>query len=149
MSSKKNLQEIWKFIQENHVLSTTATWDEELWSVNLFYTSDHYNSCIWVMTDPNTQHGKLMSKNKAISGTISSQEANIHLLKGIQFSGIIELIKDGEEYKNGLKRYQKRFPIAHLHKKALWKLSFTKIKLTNNTLGFGTKLVWEKEAVYD
>jgi len=148
MSSKKNLQEIWKFIQDNHVLSATAVCLEEMWSVNLFYASDHHNDCVWVMTDENTQHGKLMCRNSNISGTISSQEANIHLLKGIQFSGTIELTRDGDEYKNGLKRYQKRFPVAHLRKKTLWKLSFTKIKFTNNTLGFGTKLGWEKETVH-
>jgi len=149
MRRKKNLQEIWDFVQDNHVLSATAAWNEELWSVNLFYTSDQNNDCVWVMTDENTRHGEMMSKNNAISGTISSQEANIHLLKGIQFSGTIELINDGNTYKEGLKLYQKRFPIAHLHKKALWKLSFIKIKLTNNTLGFGTKLMWEKEEVHD
>ncbi len=147
MKKDNEILKIWNYINTNHVISVSTTWNNEIWSASLFYVSDHIQNCVWVMTDESTMHGAFMSKNNIISGTISSQESNIQKLKGIQYLGNITLINSGDEYENGLRLYQKKFPIAHVHKKALWKLLFTKIKFTNNTLGFGTKLIWERETI--
>lgn len=149
MKQTGNFKAIWDFIEANHVIGITTVLDEEMWSASLFYVPDPKKGCVWVMTDENTIHGSLMSSNPRISGTISTQESHIHLLKGIQFSGEIAMLKSGPDYKDGLWLYQQKFPVALVHKKPLWKLSFTKIKYTNNALGFGTKLLWEKETIHE
>ena len=40
--------------------------------------------------------------------------------------------------------YLKRFPVAALMDTQLWVVKLTFIKMTDNRLGFGKKLVWEK-----
>lgn len=135
------LDKIWSFIDKNHVISLTAYSKGKLWSANLFYAHDMVNKCLWIMTSGDTEHGKLMKENWMVTGTISDQESNVLLLRGIQYIGNIEICED----KAGLICYQKRFPVAKLHKETLWKLTFCRLKYTNNTLGFGYKLNWNKE----
>jgi uncharacterized protein YhbP (UPF0306 family) len=40
--------------------------------------------------------------------------------------------------------YLRRFPVAALMETRLWMVELTHIKMTDNRLGFGKKLVWEK-----
>ena len=52
----------------------------------------------------------------------------------------------GELTEKTKKAYMKRFPFARLMKTNLWILELNYIKMTDNLLGFGKKLIWEKEA---
>ena len=42
------------------------------------------------------------------------------------------------------KKYLKRFPYAVLMKTQLWIVELTFVKFTDNRLGFGKKIIWEK-----
>ena len=41
--------------------------------------------------------------------------------------------------------YIKAFPYAAVADLSLWRLEAKMMKLTDNTLGFGKKLIWQKE----
>jgi len=62
-------------------------------------------------------------------------------IQGIQYSGKIHDVED--ERQRAL--YLKRFPYAVAMNPTLWKIELHTIKMTDNTLGFGKKLIWNGE----
>jgi len=44
--------------------------------------------------------------------------------------------------------YIKKFPIAMLMDTHLWVVDLTYIKMTDNRLGFGKKLIWKKDLLF-
>jgi len=63
-------------------------------------------------------------------------------IRGIQFSGNLTNLK-GEELKNAKNAYLKVFPIARFSTLHLWGLTPDFIKMTDNRLGFGKKMIWK------
>jgi uncharacterized protein YhbP (UPF0306 family) len=63
-------------------------------------------------------------------------------IQGTQIIGEIEEA-EGERLKNAKKAYLKEFPYAILKSTKLWILNISYIKMTDNRLGFGKKLIWE------
>ncbi len=95
------------------------------------------------MTSENSHHSQLMIKNKNIAGTIAPQPENIMDIKGIQFKGSIEKITNKEAEISAVHYYHK-FPSAKFISAPIWKIKITMIKMTDNSLGFGKKLFWQK-----
>ena len=134
---------IWQYILSNHVMSISAWEQEDSWSANLFYAADILQDGVYVMTSKLTHHGQLMQKNAVVSGTISEQTEDLTQLKGIQFLGIATILPGGL-IQNALSVYQQRFPEAKERQETLWKIAFTRLKFTDNSLGFGTKMNWQQ-----
>jgi uncharacterized protein YhbP (UPF0306 family) len=61
-------------------------------------------------------------------------------VEGIQIEGIAE--RGSEEARTC---YIKRFPYAAVAPLTLWEVTPTMMKLTDNKLGFGKKLIWQSE----
>lgn len=64
-------------------------------------------------------------------------------IRGLQITGMIRKLK-GEELRIAKKEFLKKFPVAYLSKLYLWGLEPEFIKMTDNRLGFGKKLIWKK-----
>ena len=60
-----------------------------------------------------------------------------------EFNGIMEK-PENVFLKKARTAYLKKFPYAVLMKTSLWDLWIIYIKMTDNRLGFGKKLIWEK-----
>jgi len=66
-------------------------------------------------------------------------------IRGIQFQGVIS--EPGSELLSKAKwAYLKKFPPAALMDTHLWVVKLTFIKMTDNRLGFGKKLVWTQDS---
>jgi uncharacterized protein YhbP (UPF0306 family) len=80
--------------------------------------------------------------NPKVAGSIVLETEIIGKIQGIQFGGSL-LNKDDlpGKYK---KAYIKRFPYAIIGNSPIWVLELNYIKFTDNLLGFGKKLIWEK-----
>jgi uncharacterized protein YhbP (UPF0306 family) len=64
-------------------------------------------------------------------------------IQGLQISGItFPVDKTNEEIAKTT--YLKRFPYARISDLNLWILDPQHLKLTNNKLGFGKKIIWQK-----
>nr|WP_250317771.1 hypothetical protein [Rosenbergiella nectarea] len=116
---------------------------DEFWAANCFYALDSENISFWLMTEPSTQHGRLMVASPLVVGTVSAQTASVSQLQGVQFQGVITLA-EGDVGQRGLEAYQQRFPIAKQKSAPLWQLTIERLKMTDNQLGFGTKLRWQR-----
>lgn len=141
MEQSTDLERMWQYIAGYHVLTLCTHNPFGSWAANLFYATDAINQCLYVLTSENTRHGTMMQANPSISGTISDQQADVSQLRGLQFRATITRLT-GDEENLGRDCYEGRFPIAKKMKETVWKISFTELKLTDNTAGFGTKYNW-------
>jgi uncharacterized protein YhbP (UPF0306 family) len=139
-------QRIVDFINEHHVLTLATCFEEEPWCANCFYVYLPDENSLVFTSDNDTKHIKYASHNIYVAGSIVLETSIIGKIQGIQFQGIISEPKDSH-YDKVRKEYIKRFPIAMLMDTTLWVVDLTYIKFTDNRLGFGNKIVWQKELI--
>lgn len=130
-----------KFINKHHVLTLSTRSDDGPWCCSCFYAYSQDENCFFILSEKNTRHIQHITKNNKIAGTIALETMIIGKIRGIQFSGIINELT-GLEYKNAKKKYLKTFPYAFINKSPLWKINIEHIKMTDNRLGFGKKIIW-------
>ncbi len=131
-----------KFIKKHHLL-TLATVDKDgTWCCSCFYAYLPEENIFIITSDNSTKHINNLSYSDKVSGTIALETKIIGLIRGIQFAGEIKKL-EGSELKTAEKAYLKRFPVARLMETNLWSISPNFIKMTDNRLGFGKKLIWE------
>jgi len=133
---------ITKFITEHHVLTLATCINNKPWCANCFYVFNETTHSFIFSSDIDTRHAKEASENNTVSGNIVLETETIGKIQGLQFSGIMKLC-DKTNLPKAKKKYLTRFPYAILKKTTLWELQLTYAKLTDNRLGFGTKLIWE------
>jgi len=126
------------FIGEHHLLSL-ATLGEELSCCSLFYAYNPEEIAFIVATDTQTLHGSNVLKNHSIAGTVALETKTVGKIQGIQFRGEMTLCNDSSEI------YFKAFPFARVMSPTLWTIRLDEIKMTDNTLGFGKKLIWKRD----
>lgn len=132
-----------RYLKKQHVLSLCATDGKDMWSANCFYIFDQDSMALWLMTEPDTRHGQLMLANPRVVGTVNGQPKTVLLIKGVQYAGHIQLLS-GERETLARLAYQKRFPVAKKVSAPLWEIQLDEVKMTDNALGFGKKIVWIK-----
>ncbi len=127
------------FIANHHLLSL-ATYADELWCCSLFYAYNPEEITFIVATEPQTLHGSNVVKNHTVAGTVALETKTVGKIQGIQFRGEMVLCDEGKEF------YYKAFPYARVMNPTLWKIRLDEIKMTDNTLGFGKKLIWKRDS---
>lgn len=143
-----------RFIGRHRVL-TLATADSaagELWCCNLFYAYmppasaalPDFAGGAFVFTSPETtRHAAMFSACPKVAGTVVLESKMVGRLQGLQLQGIVRRADTSPEMLAAAKKaYLKRFPFAAPMLSDLWVLEMTRLKYTDNTLGFGTKLHW-------
>ncbi|HZJ74123.1 MAG TPA: pyridoxamine 5'-phosphate oxidase family protein [Perlabentimonas sp.] len=134
------------FINNHHVLTLATCNDEEPYCANCFYVYMEEDNSLVFTSDFDTKHIRQVSHNVYVAGSIVLETEIIGKLRGIQLQGIVSEARD-ELYTKARAAYLKRFPVAMLMKTTLWVIDLTFLKFTDNTLGFGKKLIWEKELI--
>jgi hypothetical protein len=129
-----------KFISKHHLLSL-ATFGDSLWCCSAFYAFDIDAVTFIIASDEQTLHIQNTKKNICVAGTIAQETKVVGKIQGIQFTGEISHVTDEKE--RGL--YLDKFPYAKVMNPTLWKIDLKAIKMTDNTLGFGKKLIWNLE----
>ncbi|MBR6560961.1 MAG: pyridoxamine 5'-phosphate oxidase family protein [Alistipes sp.] len=127
------------FIGEHHVLTlATATADCAPYCCNAFYA--YRDGAFIFTTDTSTHHGKMMTENPRVAASIVLETRTVGKVQGLQITGTIKPAIDGDKM-----TYIKSFPYAAVADLHLWRLEADFLKLTDNTLGFGKKLIWQRE----
>lgn len=130
-----------KFINKHHVLTlATVDGDGMPYVANCFYAYDSARNIFIFTSDTTTRHGGHMATNPHVALSIPLETRIVGRVQGIQICGIAER-GDSEAHTT----YIKRFPYAAVAPLTLWAVRPTMMKLTDNTLGFGKKLIWESE----
>ena len=132
-----------KFFRRHHVLTIATAVGDESWCANCFYTYLEEENSLVFTTDPDTRHGKEFLVNPVVAGSVVLETMVIGKIRGIQFQGTISE-PEGELLQKAKWAYLKKFPPAALMDTHLWVVQLTKVKMTDNRLGFGKKLIWQE-----
>ena len=131
-----------KFFRKHHVLTLATAKENIPWCANCFYVYDDQENKLIFTSDETTRHIAEALFQNQVSGSVVLETKIPGKIQGIQFSGIISK-PDEASLKSVRKKYLKRFPYARLMETTLWTVRLTHIKMTDNRLGFGTKLIWQ------
>ena len=130
-----------KFIERHHVLTLATTAAEGLpYCAACFYAYDKERNLFIFTSDTTTRHGGEMEQNPNVALSIALETRVVGRIQGLQIEGKAER---GDSKAQAT--YIKRFPYAAVAPLSLWMVRPKMMKLTDNTLGFGKKLIWHAE----
>ncbi|MDA3819045.1 MAG: pyridoxamine 5'-phosphate oxidase family protein [Candidatus Delongbacteria bacterium] len=130
-----------RFIHEHHVLTLATSYDDLPYCANCFYVWLDEEKAFVFTSDTDTHHIADVQKNDFVAGSVVLETRHVGKIRGLQIQGTLEKA-EGSLYNTCRKAYLKAFPYAILKKTELWILRVSFFKLTDNRLGFGTKLIW-------
>lgn len=133
-------KKIEKFIAAHHVLTlATSTPEGKPYCCNIFYAYDKATGAFIFTSDKTTHHVQMIAKNAKVAASIVLETRIVGKVQGLQITGRITEATDSDKT-----LYIKRFPYAAVADLTLWRLEADFFKLTDNTLGFGKKLLWQR-----
>ena len=129
------------FIKRHHVLTlATVSSEGAPYCAACFYAYDKERNRLIFTSDDSTHHAQHMLENSTVAIGITLETRIVGKVQGVQICGIAER---GDESDRAT--YIKRFPYAAVAPLNIWAVTPTFIKLTDNTLGFGKKLIWNSQ----
>lgn len=143
MAQQELHKRIKSLFRRHHLLSIATVSEQGPWCASCFYAWNEENNTLVITTDPATRHGTEFRSNPQVAGTIALETMRVGRIRGAQFTGTITE-PAGEDLQRARRVYLKRFPYAALTDLHLWIIRFNYIKLTDNRMGFGKKIIWEK-----
>ena len=132
-----------RFLKRHHVLTVATTINNEPWCASCFYVYLADENLIVFTTDMDTRHGQEFVKNPVVAGAVALETRVIGKIRGVQFQGLVSE-PEGDLVERANTAYLKRFPVALLMETHLWVVRPTILKMTDNRLGFGKKLIWRQ-----
>jgi len=130
-----------EFFKKHHVLTIATSVGNEPWCANCFYVYMEEENTLVFTTGNDTRHGKEFAINDFVAGSVVLETSIIGKIQGIQFQGRVSE-PEGELFSAAKRAYLMRFPVAALMETNLWVVKISLIKMTDNRLGFGKKLLW-------
>jgi len=131
------------FIKKHHVLTLATSFEGTPWVANCFYAYMEELNAFVFTSDRNTKHIQDLQEGNKVAASIVLETIVVGKIQGIQVRGRLSE-PEGEMLKAAKSAYLKRFPFAALMETTLWVLEPEYMKMTDNRLGFGKKLYWEK-----
>ncbi len=137
-------QKIYSFIEEHHVLSLATSHKGQAYMANCFYIFNKENNEFIFTSSIETRHGKEMLNNPKIAASIVLETKTIGKIQGLQITGIASIL-EGDDQKKAKRQYLSKYPYAILKTETMWAISVNFLKLTDNRLGFGKKIIWKRK----
>ena len=133
------------FLGEHHVLTVAcASREGELWCANAFYVFDGQEEGFIITSEAKTRHAQLFLENPRVTGSVVLETEEIGKIQGLQFAGEVRRC-DGGLFDRCRLKYLRRFPYAVFKGGEVWLIVPDQMKYTDNRLGLGKKLLWERE----
>jgi len=132
------------FIKDQKSLCLCTAVNDEPYCANCFYAFLEEDNILVFKSSEKTRHILNALVNNRIAGTIVQDLNKIGEITGIQFTGQFAPAV-GDILSKAKMAYYTKNPMALVMKGELWIISLKYVKLTDNKLGFGNKLVWEGE----
>ncbi len=133
------LEKIADFAGEHHVLTLATVQEDIPYATPLFYAYDAQSNRFVFASKEETEHAKQMLQNFEVAAGIYLETKMVGKIQGVQIRGEIVPADAADA-----KIYFGRFPYARAMQPKLWRLEPIWMKMTDNRLGFGKKLIWER-----
>lgn len=142
-------QRINDFIEEQK-LATICCIDRENrpYCFSCFYAFDKERTLIYFKSSADTHHAEILFHNPVVAGTIHPDKLNPLAIKGIQFTGWV-VDRRSEICFNASKLYHKKYPFALAMPGEVWTIRPEFVKMTDNSLSFGKKIIWKLHETVD
>lgn len=137
------LDKITAFIRKHHVMTVATVAGGRPWTAHVFYAWVADRGLFVFTSGGETRHGAEMAVCADVAAGIALETRTVGRLQGLQVEGTVRKA-EGTELDAARRAYIKRFPYAAVAELSLWLLDPSLMKLTDNTLGFGKKLIWTK-----
>lgn len=130
------------FLKKHHVLTLATTTPGECtsWCSNLFYVYSEQTNSLVFTSDDATRHAQEFMAMNTVAATVTRQSRVVARLRGVQMTGIVSRA-DEPMYR---KAFLQAFPYAALSLRQMWRMEILHAKFTDNTLGFGSKIIYNK-----
>lgn len=135
-----DLERIEHFISEHHQLSLATFAEGVLSACTVFFVYDNKNTSFIFASSEESEHSQNIIHSPSVAASIAVETKEVGIIKGLQIKGSASLSKS----KMHSKRYYNVFPYARLIKSVFWVLHVEQFKFTDNRLGFGKKLLWNR-----
>ena len=135
---------ILKFIGEHHILTIATSKNNMPYCATCFYVFLQEKNMFVFTSEKNTKHINDIEEQKYVAGAIALETKIIGKIRGIQFTGLIKELRN-EDLKTAKRAYLKKFPFAVINGPPLWGVELEYVKMTDNRLGFGKKIIWNKK----
>ena len=132
------------FIKEHHVLTLATCVDSTPYCSNMFYAWLEDECYLIFLSSKETRHIAEALQNQTVAGSIVLETETVGHIQGLQFCGRFSKLPRTIRMK-AKKKYHKRFPYAILSGSKFWIIEILYAKLTDNRLGFGKKIIWQKD----
>ena len=133
-----------RFIKKHHILTLATSNENKPYCCTCFYVYLEKENKFFITSDKDTRHINEVSMQPVIAGAIALETSMIGKIQGIQFTGIIKELK-GKEFEKAKSAYLRKFPVAAFSKLVMWSIEPDFMKFTDNRLGFGKKMIWQKK----
>jgi len=130
-----------KFIEKHHVMTVASYNAEQPWVAHCFYVFDEKNLRLLFTSENTTRHSIEFGNNYNAAVSIVLESKVIGKLQGLQLEGEIELLGLDN---NAMNAYKLRFPYTALMSLNMWTFNIRFAKYTDNNLGFGKKIYWNR-----
>ncbi|MDF1876464.1 hypothetical protein JHD47_01370 [Sulfurimonas sp. SAG-AH-194-L11] len=118
-------------------MSLATSVEDEVSVCSLFFSYDAQIKSFIVASSDDTLHIKHILQNKTVAGNILLETKDVGKIQGLQFRGECVPLQNRELEK----LYFQDFPYAREMSPKLWQIKVKHFKLTDNTLGFGKKII--------
>jgi len=136
-------EKIANFIQQQKNISICTAVNNTPSCASCFYAFSDEGDYLIFKSNRKTEHIVNALINDKLSGTILPDSIKLETVKGVQFKGkFIE--PSGDLLEKVKKIYYSKFPFAKLFQGDIFLIALDSVKMTDNTLGFGKKITWEK-----
>lgn len=133
---------ILKFIRRHHVLTLATSGSEGLHCCHVFYAWEKEHNMLVFTSNPETLHARQALFDAEVAGGIVLETRSVAKVQGLQLTGRAMSVPE-ELAAAARKAYVRRFPYTAAADLKLWVFRPRTMKYTDNTLGFGEKVVWE------
>jgi hypothetical protein len=132
------------FLAEHQVLTLATARDGAPWCAHAYYAYLEARNRFVIASDPETRHMRelLATEHRRAAWGVALETKTVGKVRGVQCAGRLVAL-EGEALAEAKAAYLARFPVARMMPKLdLWALEPDSLKLTDNRLGFGTKVLW-------
>jgi uncharacterized protein YhbP (UPF0306 family) len=109
-----------------------------------FYEFNARQGFLYFKSSSKSKHCGILLNSPFVAGTILPDKLNVLVIKGIQFEGMVLpanhfLVEQASSF------YYKKNPAALAVPGDIWIVEIDSIKMTDNTFGFGKKILWNRK----
>jgi uncharacterized protein YhbP (UPF0306 family) len=136
------------FIEKQKTATVCCLDDENSpYCFSVFYTFDKGEKCLYFKSSPSAHHSHYLLNRRKVAGTILPDRLNMLVIRGIQFTGFI--VDEPTKQHHATVEYHKHIPLGLAMSGDVLILRLETIKMTDNTIGIGNKINWQREDLYE